>query len=154
MHLITRFTDVLEFTVVTSNATIVKASPFSNPTLFKALRGGGPAFGVVTEVALRTHTPPEGFVGIFGTFEIKEGVEKSVADEAWTSLIRQWVALQPKLSDAGPFAGYTYVVRSSALPLRHFTITDIWFHCTASSSGRSLRLHPPLPRSQAREISV
>lgn len=49
-------------------------------------------------------------MGIFGTFKIKDGVEKSVADVAWKGLIREWVALQPKVSDAGPFAGYTYVV--------------------------------------------
>ncbi|ORY87490.1 hypothetical protein BCR35DRAFT_302261 [Leucosporidium creatinivorum] len=115
---------VLEFTVVTSNATIVKASPFSNPSLFKALRGGGPAFGVVTEVALRAHTPPKGFVGIFGTFKIKYGVEKSVADEAWKGLIQEWVALQPKVSDAGPFAGYTYVRRPLAVPFAYVLPSD------------------------------
>lgn len=106
-------TDVLEFTVVTSSAKIVKASPYINPSLFTALRGGGSAFGVVVEVVYRAHKPPSGFIGIFGTFDVQPGLEEEVKKEAWKGLVREWVSLQPRLSDAGPFAGYCYIVGPS-----------------------------------------
>lgn len=65
---------------------------------------------------------------------MKEGVEKAVGDVAWKGLVREWVALQPKLSDAGPFAGYTYLVSS----LHHLQLllnrsSRLWTHSAALS---------------------
>ncbi|KIV99775.1 uncharacterized protein PV09_08581 [Verruconis gallopava] len=45
--------NVLEFEVVLSNGTIVKASETENPDLWAALRGGGADFGFVTNFKLR-----------------------------------------------------------------------------------------------------
>lgn len=114
--------DVLEFLVVTSNATLVRASAYSNPTLFTALRGGGPAFGVVVETVFRAHDAPEGFVGIFGHFAVKKDAVKEEGDQAWKGLLKLWTDLQPVLSEKAPFAGYTYVVRF--LPLLCFFPLD------------------------------
>lgn len=94
--------------VVTADGQIRRASPYQHPSLFKALRGGGGAFAVVISVTFRAHKPPAGFVGVCGTFETKADVEG--AEEAWQALMRDFVALQPKLSDAGPFSGYTMIV--------------------------------------------
>jgi FAD/FMN-containing dehydrogenase len=90
--------------VVTADGSIVKASPFSNPTLFIALRGGGSAFGVVLEVVITAYPAPNGFVGIFGTFDLAANVTEG--SPAWEKLLCEWIKLQPALSMAGPFAGY------------------------------------------------
>mgnify|MGYP001563318077 FL=1 len=90
----------------------MRASPFSHPTLFTALRGGGSAFGVVVEIAIKAYTPPsDGFIGVLGQFQIAANATEPAA--AWTSLLREWISLQPKLSDDG-FSGYSYVVSRHA----------------------------------------
>ena len=45
--------DALEYTVVIADGSVVKASPFSHPRLFKSLNGGGGAFGIVLSVVFR-----------------------------------------------------------------------------------------------------
>jgi FAD/FMN-containing dehydrogenase len=45
--------NVLEFEVVLSNATVVRASERENSDLWSALRGGGGDFGIVTSFILR-----------------------------------------------------------------------------------------------------
>ncbi len=47
--------NVEEFTLVTADGSIVRASARENDDLFWALRGGGGNFGVVTEFALKLH---------------------------------------------------------------------------------------------------
>lgn len=47
--------NVQQFTIVTSNGSVERASARENPDLFWALRGGGGNFGVVTEFVLRLH---------------------------------------------------------------------------------------------------
>lgn len=47
--------NVEEFTVVTADGSVVRASARENDELFWALRGGGGNFGVVTEFALKLH---------------------------------------------------------------------------------------------------
>jgi hypothetical protein len=54
--------NVLEFEVVLASGQIVVASPKSNPDLYKALRGGGNNFGIVTRATLRTF-PQSPFYG-------------------------------------------------------------------------------------------
>ncbi|GAA6032512.1 hypothetical protein JCM8097_004793 [Rhodosporidiobolus ruineniae] len=111
--------NILEFTVVTANGTLLRTSPYQHPTLFTALRGGGSAFAVVVETVFRVHTPPAGFVGIFGEFSVAKNATKEDGDEAWKELMKRWVGLQPKLSDAAPFAGYTYVQRPAGTPFAY-----------------------------------
>ncbi|CEQ41959.1 SPOSA6832_03737 [Sporobolomyces salmonicolor] len=107
--------NVLEFNVVTANGTIFRTSPFQHPSLFIALRGGGSSYAVVVETVYKAFAPPEGFIGIFGEFEVAANASKEEGDQAWRKLLGEWVELQPKLSAAGPFAGYTYVVRPFSL---------------------------------------
>ncbi|GAA5924298.1 hypothetical protein JCM3775_005649 [Rhodotorula graminis] len=113
--------NVLEFTAVTSNGTIVHCSPYENPSLFTALRGGGSAFAVLTSVAFRAHDAPSGFVGIFGSFGVRPGANTTgdSGKAAWRRMVRRWVDLQPVLSDAAPFAGYTYVRRPLESPFAY-----------------------------------
>ncbi|GJN91231.1 hypothetical protein Rhopal_004249-T1 [Rhodotorula paludigena] len=113
--------NVLEFTVVIANGTIIRCSPYQHPTLFTALRGGGSAFAVATEVAFKAHDPPAGFVGIFGSFGPRHGANATGdgGKGAWKDMLKRWVELQPKLSAAGPFAGYTYVRRPEDTPFAY-----------------------------------
>ena len=47
--------NVLGFTVVTADGSLVRANPTENPDLYWALRGGGGNFGVVTEFEVSLH---------------------------------------------------------------------------------------------------
>jgi len=47
--------NVEQFTLVTADASVVRANAMENPDLFWALRGGGGNFGVVTEFEVRLH---------------------------------------------------------------------------------------------------
>ncbi|GEM07954.1 FAD linked oxidase [Rhodotorula toruloides] len=118
--------NVLEFTVVTANGTILRCSPYQHSTLFTALRGGGSAFAVVLETAFKVHAPPAGFVGIFGSFGLRQGADASPEErkEAWRGMVKRWTELQPKLSKAGPFAGYTYVRKPEPTPFAYILPSD------------------------------
>jgi FAD/FMN-containing dehydrogenase len=53
--------------VVTAAGDVVTASPQKHPDLFWALRGGGPGFGIVTELELAlAPVGPEGVAGVLG----------------------------------------------------------------------------------------
>lgn len=54
--------NVSSFEVVLAEGTIVQASPASHPDLYKALRGGGANFGIVTDLELEVY-PYEGMWG-------------------------------------------------------------------------------------------
>lgn len=45
---------VLAFDVITASGDLIKANPDSNPDLFWALKGGGPTFGIITSVTVKT----------------------------------------------------------------------------------------------------
>lgn len=47
--------NIVEFEVVLANATIVTASSTSNPDLYKALKGGGNNYGIVTNYKMIAH---------------------------------------------------------------------------------------------------
>ncbi|KAL8280721.1 hypothetical protein RQP46_006725 [Phenoliferia psychrophenolica] len=109
--------NILEMTVVLSDGSIVQTSPYRHPDLFTALRGGGSAFGVVVEVAFLAHPPPsEGFVGVFGEFKLADDAPDP--DAAWKELLKQWTAIQPRLSDIG-FAGYSYLRKTATTPFAY-----------------------------------
>ncbi|KAH6867841.1 hypothetical protein B0T10DRAFT_467635 [Thelonectria olida] len=56
-----------EFQVVLGNGTITRTSHRANPTLYKALRGGGANFVVVTSFVLDTYRYTGGWGGIWAT---------------------------------------------------------------------------------------
>ncbi|KAM0748560.1 FAD-binding domain-containing protein [Meredithblackwellia eburnea MCA 4105] len=114
--------NILEIEVVLATGAIVKASPYSHPDLFTALRGGGSAFGAVLSIAYKAHVPPkDGFVGLVGEFSVASNA--SEPDETWKGLLRQWVAVQPQLSEVG-FAGYSYVRRNDDTPFAYVLPTS------------------------------
>ncbi|GAA5864150.1 hypothetical protein JCM1840_000717 [Sporobolomyces johnsonii] len=139
--------NVLEFTVVTANGTILRTSPFQHPSLFIALRGGGCSYAVVVETVFKAFAPPKGFVGIFGEFEVATNASKEEGDQAWRKLLGEWVELQPKLSAAGPFAGYTYVQRPQGtpfayvLPSRHLELAKSLFMPFFESAAADPRIN-------------
>jgi hypothetical protein len=51
---------VLEYTLVLANGTITNVTASSNPDLFKALKGGGNNFGIITNYRLQAH--PQGLI--------------------------------------------------------------------------------------------
>ncbi|KAH7115460.1 FAD binding domain-containing protein [Dactylonectria estremocensis] len=59
--------NIKEFQVVLGNGTIARASHTENPTLYKALRGRGANFGVVTSFVLDTYPYTGGWGGIWAT---------------------------------------------------------------------------------------
>ncbi|KAL3477349.1 hypothetical protein BJX99DRAFT_257600 [Aspergillus californicus] len=58
--------NVVSFEIVLSNGKLTTASSTSNPELFKALKGGGNNFGIVTKVELRTFTQGPLWGGLLG----------------------------------------------------------------------------------------
>jgi hypothetical protein len=50
--------DILEVEIVLADGRVVRASDNNNPDLFWAIRGAGPAFGIVTQFVMRTHPQP------------------------------------------------------------------------------------------------
>ena len=77
---------LLEAEVVTADGKIQIASPFINPDLFWALKGGGGStFGVVSKLTVRTHDLPEYFG--FANFKVK-----APSDRAYRDLLREFVS--------------------------------------------------------------
>ncbi len=77
---------LLEAEVVTADGVVQLANACTHPDLFWALKGGGgPSFGVVTRLTLRTHELPATFGGVLLTLEAD-------SDAAFKRLIRRFVA--------------------------------------------------------------
>lgn len=55
---------VLNMSLVLADGTITTANFDENKDLFNAIRGGGPGFGIITEITLKMHK-----VRIFSTFK-------------------------------------------------------------------------------------
>ncbi|KAI0695239.1 hypothetical protein BC835DRAFT_1406268 [Cytidiella melzeri] len=86
--------NILQYTVVLPNATLVTANAFTNTDLFWALRGGGaPSFGVVTSVTHRTH-PNVPFTAAFYAAQAD-------SDDSFLSLITLWNQHHNGMSDSG-----------------------------------------------------
>ncbi|KAL6851096.1 hypothetical protein ACO1O0_008224 [Amphichorda felina] len=67
---------VIEYEVVLGNGTIVTASADQHPDLFKALKGGGNNFGIVTSYTLQTYRQGDVYGGNLVFFRSKEKDEK------------------------------------------------------------------------------
>jgi len=55
---------VLEFELVVANGTVIKASEDRNPDLFRALKGGGNNFGIVTSFRVQAYRQGEVYGGV------------------------------------------------------------------------------------------
>lgn len=83
---------VLELEVITADGRIRVANAHRNPDLFWALRGGGPAFGIVSRTTLLAHPMP-------GRIGIVAGAVVAANDEAYRELIADFVAFYPDALD-------------------------------------------------------
>ena len=107
--------NVLQFTAVLANGTIVTASACSNPDLFWALRGGGGGtFAVLTTVTYKLHpTPAAGVVGYSLELYFTSG------GLSLEPFLEQVLALTPgwQTPDAagGVWGGYLYIYGTSYL---------------------------------------
>lgn len=97
--------NVEEFSVVTADGSIVRASARENDELFWALRGGGGNFGVVTEFALKLHP--------LTTVMLGSGL--CVKDQIFPA-IRYWRDFMPAAPDALKWNLSLRVMPDSAVP--------------------------------------
>ncbi|MCO5611705.1 hypothetical protein L7F22_065963 [Adiantum nelumboides] len=95
--------NILELEVVTADGSLVTANRCQNRDLFWALRGGGGGtYGVVMSATHRTHP----------ALESPWGAQFSITANSisfFQSLVAKFVELQASLSDAGTWAGYSYL---------------------------------------------
>ena len=69
--------DVINFEIVVANGSVVNANAKQNTDLFKALKGGGNNFGVITRIDMRTfNAAPQGIYGglLFTDYSQKDRV--------------------------------------------------------------------------------
>jgi hypothetical protein len=74
---------VRSFEVVLANGTVVTASRENEPDLFRALRGGGSNFGIVTTFELETYP----YSGMWGGRTLIEGVHDRQAIDAYAEFV-------------------------------------------------------------------
>ncbi|WP_440994495.1 FAD-dependent oxidoreductase [Cysteiniphilum litorale] len=74
--------NLLQATVVTADGKLLTVNKYQHPDLFWALKGGGPGFGVVTEMTYRTYPLPQYFGSVNGYVQAKN-------DKAYKALIKQ-----------------------------------------------------------------
>ena len=90
--------NVLQFTIVLANGSLVTTNSFQYPDLFWALRGGGGGtFGVVTSTTYQTHP----VFPMVGAIMLSNFSSPAIAQNVTTEFIK----LHPNLSDAG-WGGY------------------------------------------------
>ncbi|KAJ6573868.1 hypothetical protein DFH09DRAFT_1151296 [Mycena vulgaris] len=86
--------NVLQFSVVLPNSSFIIASKYQNTDIFWALRGGGgPSFGVVVSVTVRTH-PNVPYTAVFYT-------ATGNSSSAFNQLLELWMQHHNAISDAG-----------------------------------------------------
>lgn len=100
---------ILEAEVMLADGRIVFANACQNTDLYRALRGGGPGYGVVLGTTIKAHPNVDSVVVNKLTVAPKETTKKN-ADllDAIATLLQAY----PELNDAG-YAGYGYWFRSS-----------------------------------------
>ena len=105
--------NVLAFSAVLANGTVVTASACSNPDLFWALRGGGGgSFAVITSAVYRLHpTPAEGVTGYYGTVTLLRNIASV------SLLLDGFLLATPNLlspnQTGGVWGGYFYIAPST-----------------------------------------
>ena len=80
--------NVLGFTLITADGSLLRANAAENPDLFWALRGGGGNFGIVTEFEVQLHPVTEVILG--------RGL---CVGDAVVDLVRQWREFMPTAPD-------------------------------------------------------
>ena len=97
--------NVLQFTIVLADGSLVTTNSFQYPDLFWALRGGGGGtYGVITSTTYRTHA----IIPFILAYLTSDFSTPAIAQNVTTELIK----LHPKLSDEG-WGGYITLSNSS-----------------------------------------
>ncbi|KAJ2995083.1 hypothetical protein NUW58_g1375 [Xylaria curta] len=94
--------NVLNYQVVLANATIVNANATSHPDLFRAIKGGGNNFGVVTAMTLMTEHTEGAIYG--GVLYYPESSLSQVSDVIYDYQVRQ--AVEDHMTHVLPQYGY------------------------------------------------
>lgn len=115
---------VRSFEVVLSNGSVVTASQESEPILFKALRGGGSNFGIITAFELETYP----YRGMWGGRRFIESVHAKQAIDAYAGFVQKLEA-NPKghtiiifTYDEGPLQLLQYLVHTE--PVEDLPVFD------------------------------
>ncbi|KAF5350794.1 hypothetical protein D9758_010350 [Tetrapyrgos nigripes] len=84
----------LEFTVVLPNGTLTTVNEYLTPDLWWAIRGGGgPSFGVLVDVTVKSHPGAE-YTGAYF-------VGQATDDDSYLELLTLWMKYHNNISDAG-----------------------------------------------------
>jgi hypothetical protein len=82
--------NLIQAKIVTANGKVLIANAYQNKDIFWAIRGGGPGFGVMTQLTYHTFPIPKYFGGVFGKVTAKN-------DKAYKSLIRSFIKFSPRI---------------------------------------------------------
>ncbi|KDQ07938.1 hypothetical protein BOTBODRAFT_192092 [Botryobasidium botryosum FD-172 SS1] len=113
--------NILQFSVVTADGETKVVNECQDTDLFWAMRGGGGGFAVTTSVTYRTHPPLDNITVVL--------LSVSVAPDALTSTLVEFLDLQPALADANLF-GYSYVLPPN-------NITAVFFYPNSGANCAS-----------------
>ncbi|KAJ8114945.1 hypothetical protein OPT61_g3289 [Boeremia exigua] len=102
---------ILEAEVMLANGRIVTTSACQNSDLYRALRGGGPGYGVILSMTVKTH-PNVRVVSVQRLELAPKTANASAVLDAVTAMFQNY----PDINDAG-FAGYGYWAINGYQPL-------------------------------------
>ncbi|KAF6810904.1 hypothetical protein CPLU01_15210 [Colletotrichum plurivorum] len=149
--------NALDYEVVLADGTIVNANATSKPDLFRALKGGGNQFGIVTRFTLKTYPQTNQIWGGILTFSIDKAGQVFSATQAFSakydpqshiylsmggganpqlSFLNVYVfynASSPPSGDANPFAAFY-----AAKPMADNTATQSYSALIASNNNGNL----------------
>ncbi|KAH6612113.1 FAD binding domain-containing protein [Boeremia exigua] len=111
---------ILEAEVMLANGRIVTASACQNTDLYRALRGGGPGYGVILSMTVKAHPN----VHVVSVQRLELAPKTANASAVLDAVTLMFQSL-PDLNDAG-FAGYAYWAINAYAPL--FGNTTAGYH--------------------------
>jgi FAD/FMN-containing dehydrogenase len=107
----------LEWEIVTSNGTLLIASPTKNQDIYWALSGGGGGtYGVVLSLTAKAH--PEGIIGGGDITALSDGIDPDI----WWNVLNVWHTYYTKISERGGAA--VYIMGSESFKLIALTIPE------------------------------
>ncbi|KAF9524366.1 FAD binding domain-containing protein [Crepidotus variabilis] len=119
--------NILQFTVVLANGSIVTANSIQNTDLFWALRGGGPStFGIVLTVTYKTYPSFPVSIATFSAVLGTNDISQKVVTEAVKNIVR--------FTDKG-WGGFMYIIKPTLF-------SGLWIAPNTSQSELAASLDP------------